>query len=395
MAKYHDLQKLTANTGLSYGCWGVDPRRNGDFTCMAWGPGLGHQHFFLSSGEKPKELPAPKGATLLLLWILESKCAVMRMLELAKAIEEAATCEVRQHKCLGITDVVVALMATSGMPSRHFNLTASYTVVDAVSKYQQVVITNSSDHDSSGDAILRCVLETLDPLIQRHSILNYQMTPHVGINHVCQLATCAGGKEALFPLIATELVAKLSAFMLTDKKAKAEANVTAKVASQTHQSEDTQSHNPARDVSQVLAEKFSKLMISLSTRIPHGQLQPDATAGETMIVTTLGPNGQPCYHYFVEDWGIRCPTPLPLNYVPVLRTVLPSATTLCEALDCMMATCRSIGTSDPLVEGVPPPQLYVVNTNGPSGGSRPCQVGFVRELALHAGVSQRKSNKTA
>ena len=184
-----------------------------------------------------------------------------------------------------------------------------------MSKYQQVVIANSSDHDTHGDAITRCVLETLDPLIQRHNILNYQMAPHVGSKHVCQLATCASGKEELFPLVATELVAKLSAFMLADKTAKAEA----KVASQTQQSEDTQSHKPSCDLSHVVAEKFSKLMISPSTRIPHGQLQPDATAseigldliayctvGETMI-GTIRHNGQPCFHFFVEDWSISCP----------------------------------------------------------------------------------------
>ena len=76
--------------------------------------------------------------------------------------------------------------------------------------------------------------------------------------------------------------------------------------------------------------------------------------------------------------------PLPLQHVPVLRTVLPQDTTLAGALEYVVALIRAVG--DPLVPGEtglhhiqPHPELHVVNADYRRYPK--WQPGVVQELA--------------
>ena len=49
--------------------------------------------------------------------------------------------------------------------------------------------------DASGRAIARCALNALDPIIEQHNILTYELFPNSDIKHVCQLPTFSGGMD--------------------------------------------------------------------------------------------------------------------------------------------------------------------------------------------------------
>ena len=230
-------------------------------------------------------------------------------------------------------------------------------------KWYKVVLVHCTDPDVHGRRIRECVLEALGPLIESLGIHSYEMMPGPGNTHVCQLPTTVGD-NSFHVLFAIELARQMMQHTYDTLK---------------RQTDQCHAYGPSHDLSPdpgPLQRKFDQLLLQGI----GNQLHPDYTAhqiglgnvahcivGLTMLVCVMDRDGQICFQIVLEDWGLTCPFPLPLQHALVLGTVLPPNTTLAAALDWMVDLRRAIGTSQSqqaVQQAVQQPlQYYVINAS--------------------------------
>ena len=383
------VKALTSNTALTYDCAGVRLETSADFTWTAWGHSLGGGHW-PSSGLQPLLLPRPTSdhRRLMVVMAVESAGGLLDICRHLPEMESEATAQFGQLECLGIAGVDSVMLATSGFPSRHFYIHASQILRDAAEKWYKVLFVHCTDPDVHGDNIHACVMEALGPLIKSLGIHSYAMMPGSGNLHVCGLTTTVG-EDSFARLFAIELAREVMQHTCDTL----EARQTDRQTDQCH------AHGPSHDLSLEpgpLQRKFDQLQLQGI----RNKLLPDYTAhqiglgkvaqcihGLTMLACVVGGDGNICFQIVLEDWGIRCPVPLPLQHVLLLGTVLPPDTTLAAALDCMVDLRKTIGTSQSqqaLQQAVQQPlQYYVVNFSNHRVGESAWDPDVVPQLTAY------------